>query len=307
MLSRIYIATSPRDTRLARICVASVRCFYPDLPIFLLPGGSLKRGFIEELRDHWHVQLAPIPVGDYGWGFVKLEPLFDPPGKPFLMLDADTVITGPVLDAINERLVAVDVPAFLVDKEEQSEADTLRLYYDWKRLREVDPEARCPAFVFNSGQWVGTPGVLSREDFVPWMSWTRPSQLHHADMFMPGDQGIFNYLLNQGSAAHRFRVERIPLMHWPGHGMEGFSVAGVRTGRTPARVVHWAGMKRLRLADTKGADLLIYFETMYYRRIPYGIFLVHFRALGYLLDSVWHRLCIWAKLFWIKKRIAMFK
>lgn len=301
MISCIYIAASTRDSRFARICAASIRSYYPELPVFLLPGGRLERGLAEELRTHWNVQLAKIPAGDYGWGFVKLVPLFGPPGAPFLMLDADTVMTGPVLDRINSRLSVSEPPAFLVDEEEQPESEIRRLYYDWERVAEVDPGARCPAFVFNSGQWVGTPGIVGRDDFDPWVEWGMPPKLRHAEVFMPGDQGILNYVLNQGHTAERFRVDRLPLMCWPGHGMEDFSADKVRNARAPARVVHWAGMKRLRFSDMQGADLLIYFEKIYYGNLSFGVLRRHLFAFGHLILGLYHRLRTWVRLFWCKK------
>src|SRR5437762_4841483 len=94
----IYIAACARDARLTRICVASIRYFYPDIPIRLLPGDTLQTGLAEELRQYWGVELVNLPQADYGWGFAKLEPLFGPRGEKFLVLDVDTVFTGRVLD-----------------------------------------------------------------------------------------------------------------------------------------------------------------------------------------------------------------
>src|SRR6266852_5165282 len=94
VIDRVYIAASARDARYTRICVASVRYFYPDIPIRLLVGGHLQRGLARELQQYWNVGTADLPRGEYGWGFVKLEALFAPPGERFLVLDSDTVLTG---------------------------------------------------------------------------------------------------------------------------------------------------------------------------------------------------------------------
>ena len=98
-VDRIYVAASSLDARYTRICVASIRYFCHEIPVQLLVGGPLQQGLAEELRHYWNVEIAKLPVtGDYGWGFVKLEALFGTPGERFLVLDSDTVITGPVLD-----------------------------------------------------------------------------------------------------------------------------------------------------------------------------------------------------------------
>lgn len=166
----IYVAASTHDARYTRICVASVRYFYPEIPIWLLVGGRLQRGLADELQKYWNVGTANLSTpGDFGWGFVKLEVLFGKPGEKFLVIDSDTVLAGPVLDLWSES----GVP-FLVDDEKQSDDDTKRLYYDWDKVRKIDPSARQPKFVFNSGQWFGTAGVLTRGDFAPWLTWTMP-------------------------------------------------------------------------------------------------------------------------------------
>jgi hypothetical protein len=261
----IYIAASALDARYTRICVASIRYFYPKIPIRLLVGARLQRGLADELEHYWNVARVDPSKGDYGWGFVKLEPLFGPLNETFLVLDSDTVLAGRVLDMWNESR-----PPFLVDDEKQSESDMKRLYYDWENLRKIDRNARAPGFVFNSGQWFGTAGVLSRHDFEPWVEWTMPRRLTYPKHFMPGEQGILNYVLNQKTALGGLRVERRQIMRWPRHSMDGLDAETVSNRAAKPLIVHWAGIKRVRQRDMIGADLLAYFERSYYQRLPAG-------------------------------------
>lgn len=165
-LDAIYVAASARDARFTRICVASIRWFYPDAPIRILVGGPLQPGLREELQTHWNAVPVDLPGGDWGWGFIKLEPLFGPVGERFLVLDSDTAFVGPVLATWAEAWQQSGAE-FLVDEEPQTPADTRRLYYNWRQLLAIDPAARPPRFVFNSGQWFGTAGLLQRQDFLP--------------------------------------------------------------------------------------------------------------------------------------------
>lgn len=261
----IYIAASARDARYTRICAASVRYFYPEVPIRLLAGGRLEYGLTKELKNYWDVGLADLPAGDYGWGFVKLEPLFGSPGERFLILDSDTVFTGPVLDLWNDRSTA-----FLVDDESQSEENTNRLYYNWQLIRDIDPTARPPEFVFNTGQWFGSAGILTRDDFAPWLEWSLPRRLRHPAMFMPGDQGILNYVLNQKRALGDLAVARRKLMYWPGYGMPGVSMTALVSRTASPAVIHWAGIKAPRLSSMPGAEILRFFEAAYYAKIWFG-------------------------------------
>jgi hypothetical protein len=287
----VYIAASARDARFTRTCVASVRTFYPDIAVRLLPGGRLSSRLVRELRQYWNVEIHPIPPGDYGWGFVKLEPLFGPAGERFLVLDSDTVVTGPVLDLWD----AGDAP-FLVDDEQQSDAETKRLYYDWEKVRRIDVSARPPAFVFNSGQWFGTAGVLTREDFAPLLEWSMPRKVASPECFKQGEQGLLNYVLNQKALLNSSLVARHPIMRWPGHGMQGLTADALRSGTAPALVVHWAGQKRTRQRDMTGADVLAYFERLYYARLPAGAARRPLAGSRHVVAEVWHGLSVRASL-----------
>jgi hypothetical protein len=261
----IYLAACARDARLTRICIASIRYFYPDVSIKLLAGDVIQSGLAEEVKRYWDVELVALPIGDYGWGMVKLEPLFGPPGQRFMVVDVDTVFTGKVLDLRAQS----DAP-FFVDDEQLSEADFRRLFYDWHRLREIDPNVQSATKAFNVGQWFGTAGLIRREEFDPWVEWTLPRRLRYPDLFMAGDQGVCNYVILKKEAFAGLRIERRTFMRWPGNGMADLSVDRVASGTSPPLVVHWAGMKAIFLRNMVGGDLLQFFEGFYYTRLPAG-------------------------------------
>ena len=254
-----------RDARFTRICVASIRRFYPEIPIRLLVGEGHQRWLESELRNYWGAETVDLPGGDYGWGFVKLEALFRPPGERFLMVDPDTVLTGPVLDVWSNSGVA-----FLVDDEKQTEANAKHFYYDWDRIREIDPNTRPPQFVFNSGQWIGSSGVLTRDDFAPWVEWTKPRRLRYPEYFFPGEQGVLNYVINQKVMLDGITVERRKILCYPPFSMEGLDAETIKNTTGPTRIIHWSGIKKMRQRNMIGADVLAYFEDLYFRRLPAG-------------------------------------
>jgi hypothetical protein len=265
MVDVVYIAASAHDARFTRICVASVRRFYPDVPIRLLVGGPLQRGLERELRHYWSVGTAELPRGDYGWGFVKLEPLFLEPGQRFLVLDSDTVMTGPVLDRAREN----DAD-FIVDDETQSDEKARGIYYDWRHAGKDGGPTTPPAFLFNSGQWFGRSGLLTREHFQGLVKWGWPPRLIRPEIFKNGEQGVLNFVLNEQERQGTLRTARVRLMCWPGQGMQELDVASVSSGSCPPLVIHWAGMKQVRHRDMPGADVLGYYERRYYERLPAG-------------------------------------
>jgi hypothetical protein len=265
LVDRIYLAACGRDARLTRICLASVRYFYPDAPIEVLAGDILQLGLARELKKHWGVEVTALPRGDYGPGFIKLEPLFGPPGQRFMVLDVDTVFVGRVLDACQ-----TDAPFVVDDEQGMSDADRSRLYFNWQALASIDPAAPGRPWGFNVGHWFGTAGVIDRAAFDPWVEWTMPRRLRHPDVFMVGDQGVLNYILLQKEAREGLRVDRRTIMRWPGHSLDGIDAAAIAAGTAPPVVVHWAGMKAMLLRDMAGSDVLHFFENYYFQHLPLG-------------------------------------
>ena len=273
----IYLAACSRDARLTRICVASIRYFYPDVPIKVLAGDILQPGLAQELSNHWNVGVADLPVGDYGWGLVKLEPLFGPAGQRFMVCDVDTVFTGRVLDVRAKS----DAP-FFVDDEQLSDADFKRLYYDWDKLAAIDL-MRAARKAFNVGQWFGTAGLVDRHELDDWVEWTLPRRLRYPDLFMGGDQGVVNYVLLKREAFDGLCIDRHTFMRWPGNGLGDLTPQRVSQGEAPPLVIHWAGMKAIFLRNMVGSELLQFFENYYYSRLPYG----RLRRVLALCQHVW--------------------
>ena len=265
-IDRIYVAAHRGDLRLTRICIASVRTWYPEIPIFLLKdevGGTFCTREIEEV---WNVRLWPTAEHIFGWGFIKLEPLFDSERIRYLMLDSDTVFLGRVIDALEK--FATD---FVVQEELQSAQDVAPLYFDAAKIRHsFNPRFSGAAFTFNSGQYVATSGLISRKDFGDLVVWSEPRRVRYAEMFNPGDQGVLNYVVNERFAAGTLSVARTPFMKWGREEMAEFDVAALGDASPYPFVIHWAGLKKVRLGQMLRADILRHFERAYYARIANG-------------------------------------
>ena len=76
-------------------------------------------------------------------------------------------------------------------------------------------------------------------------------------------------------------MERKKIMRWPGQPMDGLNAESISKGTAPPFVIHWAGMKKFRLRNMAGSDILLYFEKYYYSRIPFGL-------LRRVLANAWH-------------------
>lgn len=60
-----------QDVHLARICVASIRYWYPDIPILLLKDLFHGDFSTREIEAHWDVGTFPTTRDQHGWGFGK--------------------------------------------------------------------------------------------------------------------------------------------------------------------------------------------------------------------------------------------
>jgi len=265
-IHRVYIAANRTDLRLTRICVASVRRWYPDIPIFLLKDETTGRFSSREMEAMWNVQLWPTRERSFGWGFIKLEPLFDTERYRYLMLDSDIVFLGRVIDAL-ERFDT----DFVVQEETQLPSRVPELYFDAEKIRaSFNPALGDAAFTFNTGQYVGTSGVIAREDFSDLVDWSQPRRVRRPEMFNPSDQGVLNYVVLEKLMAGSISVARTPFMKWGEEEMSPFEVASLDGNSPYPYVIHWAGLKKLRLRRMLRADILHHFETAYYSRLAFG-------------------------------------
>jgi hypothetical protein len=265
-IDRVYIAAHRKDLRLTRICIASVRRWYPDIPIFLLKDETNGAFSTREIETTWNVSVWPTKDRAFGWGFIKLEPLFDSERHRFLMLDSDIVFLGRVIEALDR----FDTD-FVVQEEIQPPHRLPDLYFDPDRIRETfNPDLPDPAFTFNTGQYVGTSGLLARDDFEELVVWKEPRRVRHPDMFNPGEQGVLNYVVLEKLAAGAISVARTPFMKWGEEEMSPFEVASLNGDSPYPFVIHWAGLKKLRLRTMLRADILRHFEAAYYGRLSFG-------------------------------------
>lgn len=265
-IDRVYIATHRADLRLTRICVASVRRWYPDIPIFLLKDEAHGAFSTREIEATWNVRVWPTGARYFGWGFIKLEPLFDAERHRYLMLDSDIVFLGRVIDVLEQF-----DEDFVVQEESQPPAAVPDLYFDAPRIRaSLNPALKDAAFTFNTGQYVATSGLMAREDFADLVDWAEPRRVKHREMFNPSDQGVLNYVILEKLRVRSISVARTPFMKWGEQEMSSFEVASLDASSPYPYVIHWAGLKKLRMRHMLRSDILRHFESAYYQRFTFG-------------------------------------
>ncbi len=255
------------DFRQARICLASIRYFYPDIPLFLMKDVSKGEFDTSELERRLAVSTAGLS-GRYGLGWGKLELFFRPGLGRFLFVDADQIMVGPVLD----DLARFNAPFVVVPDALEVDSPVIdRLYYNRAKLREFDPTYRLPAYHFNSGQFVGTAGLLSRTDFDRIIDWDSPLKVRDPEVFNFFDQSVLNYVLHRAAADGRITLQAHPFMHLARtEYFRNVPLGQVAVRQAQPLLFHWAGEQKTFLSLMRRHDLLSFFEEHYYRQVKHG-------------------------------------
>jgi|ERR1043165_3138750 hypothetical protein len=262
----IVVAGFKHDVQFTRTCVASIRHWYPHIPIYFLKDEFYGPYDTTELERRFGVKLFPTDRKRFNWGMGKLEPLFGGPGKRFLVLDSDIVLVGPILEQLNQHN-----DDFVVQWEDPTPEFVASNAFDVEGLKQMDPSFDFPGFTFNTGQWVGTTGIFNRKDFEHLIEWSEPPKVLHPSIFKLGEQGLLNYFLQKQSAAGRCTLRRLRFMEVPNEAL----VAGIKIDRLAAKqgypfLIHWCGLRRPRFEEMYRGDILAYFESLYYQKLAFG-------------------------------------
>jgi len=279
-LDAICIACYKYDVELTRICVASIRTWYPQIPIWLLKDETYGAFDTREIEEYWDVQVHPASRKTLGWGFGKLDMMMELSARRLLILDSDIVFVGRVIERLEQ--FAEDV----VVHEEPYETEAVeQLFFSVEKLRQIDPDFAFPGYAFNTGQLVVKTGCLARADFQDLADW-ETRKVTRPDIFKMGEQGVANYVILKKLQRGELSLRREPFMLWPGDEANTRSIRlGDLTPDSPHPVlIHWAGLRWGKSPEQMPrADILLHFQRIYYSRIPYASCLKLYRHVRALL------------------------
>jgi hypothetical protein len=263
-VSCIYINTYRYDFQFAKVCIASIRYWYPRIPIILIKDFGAGNFYTSFAEQNWNVQIFETDRKKFGWGFGKLEPLFQQAPKSFLVLDADTVLTGPILNVVENCITG-----FVVDEEVQPMERLGEIYYDLDKISKLEPSFVYPGYSFNTGQWFGTSGLLARTDFEKLLRWSEPPIPVYPHILFNGEQGILNFMLQLKEQQGTLSVSRKKFMIWPVGGLADFIDLNEIRSKNPVYpfVIHWAGVKSNRLKDLPRGEIISFYQDYYYSSI----------------------------------------
>jgi hypothetical protein len=268
------------DVHLTRLCVASIRFWYPHIPMWLLKDRHYGDFDTREIEKNWNVQVYPGRAKTLGWGFGKLEVITESPARRLLLLDSDVVFAGRVID----RLESFDED-LIVDKEDFDGTAVQVQFFSLDKLRQLDPKFTFPGYGFNTGQIVATTGRLNRQDFDGLLDW-QTLTVKHSEVFKKGEQGLFNYVALRKLQHGELTIHREPFMVWPGEAAraEHIHLEDLTPEGQQQQVIHWAGLGWSKsLEKMPRPEILLHFEEIYYSRIPLGTWLRRWRRLRFSL------------------------
>lgn len=266
-IDRIYLTTYRLDGRLTRICIGSIRYFYPDIPIYLIVDETQGPVPEREFANAWGVRRKTGIPTHYKHVLSQLQVYSGEPDVRFFLMDADIVFAGRVLDVLEKHDEGV-----VVEKEFLDEDQVYKHFIHLDRMAELDPSFRAPGWWFNSGQWVGTSGQIVEADWTPWLTNEKVPGLRHPETFYQG-QGLLNYLVMKKQAEGLLTVGFERYSFWMGGNpdlISAISLQRIKDREYNPILLHWAGVKRPKLEQLPRADIMLFFERYYYSRISGG-------------------------------------
>lgn len=271
----VVISCYQSDLQMTRICVASIRFWYPHVPIWLLKDQQYGNFSSNEIEKYWNVQVYPARRKKLGWGFGKLEVMTESPARRLLLLDSDTAFAGRVLDhleSFDEDLVVENKDYVAIDEVEDQ-------FFPLDRIHQLDSTFKFPGFGFNTGQIVVTTGLITKEDFKGLLDW-QTLTVKHPEIFKKGEQGLLNYIVLRKMHRGELTLRREPFMVWPGEidHAKHIQVSDFTPDGQHQQVIHWAGLRWGKTPEEMPrSDILLHFEDIYYGHVPLGAWLRKWR------------------------------
>lgn len=269
----IVIAVNKLDYYLCKICVASIRYYYPDISIYLLKD-TLNGAFsTRELEQYWNVEVISfVNHQKFGWSAAKMFFVCDPRFQKgrYLLIDSDIVLIGKIFDNSAFDLNQFDI---VVSNEYEDPQGVYfeKNYFNYAQIKAMDPSYEYPGYTFNAGQLFFRGGFIKKETIDPYFDFEKFPFWKRKDLFPLVDQSLYNYLLPKLERQNELSIGKTPYMIWSeSERCEKLTMTEILQGQHLA-LIHWAGAKRVIDIETMTRnDVLQYFQQYYYARIPMG-------------------------------------
>lgn len=268
----IVIFCHKKDYFLAKILVGSIRYYYPEIKIYLCKD-LLKGAFdTSEMEKSWQVEVLDLGIQNFGWSAAKMHFYLSKelPGKKVLLLDADIVFTGNVLDRLIPLAMENDVvvsPSYYYKNEG---AWLKKQFYDVDIVQKMHPDFTLPGYYFNCGQIIARSNLFTKEEVELVFNDKKFPYWLDLKQFPLVDQAVLNYLLPYKEQKKEITIAKDEYYIWIDTDIaREMSVREVLEGKEYPYMLHWAGNERIPfIYGMVRGDILVFFQNYYYTKIP---------------------------------------
>ena len=263
----IVIACCRTDAHYAKACLASIRHFLGDIPVFILVDGPASPldsvAHLPGVRVMSNAQLRDARLKKLcrGWGHTKMAALWEAPFETFLYLDADTVVWGDILSVIPSEPYD-----FIVDRQKTYSDESIYFwFFNRKKLERHYPDfdwARYRDRYACGGTFFARRGALDLDEYQN----TCDIQQQDDSVFLFGDMGMWNFLLFHGEQRGRLLVRSvtfqvIPVDHEENELRTRYSPQALAGGGPPEpAVLHFCGKKATIFSSSARVASMNYFR-----------------------------------------------
>ncbi|MDD1443968.1 hypothetical protein MEO93_27235 [Dolichospermum sp. ST_sed3] len=262
----IVVFANRKDFCLTKICISSIRYYYPDVEIFIVKDKLNGNFNTRRLCKAFNIGILDLGRKYYGWGAAKIHFILnkDIPRKRYLCLDSDIIFVGRFLD----KLASMQ-EEFIVNPDwhdDPHHKDVVDLYIDITKIKKYYPDFNYPGYFFNTGQFVATPGIINEVYFSKAFDPLNYPYYKDSDTFPLVDQGVINAVLPIFGKRENLKIGTLGFMAWSVsffNDSDNQRFEKFEDGEIPL-LVHYAGdIRTHHLEKMKGVNLLKKFQQMY--------------------------------------------
>lgn len=269
----IVVFCNKNDLFFARICIASIRYYYPHINIEIVKDAGNGKFNTKEVEKYFNVSNVDLKKEKMGWGGGKFHYLYTmPKGKKVLIMDADIVFVGNFIERLitdignNDYLVSIE-------RTDDPYADWVKeIYFDTKKIEAQYPNYSFPGFFFNTGQVFLTGGAIDNKILDNFFDISSPPYWKNLPLFPLVDQSVYNYLLPTLASQNQLKLGTGEFMLWSkSNVVKELTLEDIKLKKLDIGLIHWAGDLRINsLTGMTRKDLLQFFEQNYYSKITHG-------------------------------------
>lgn len=257
----IYIACNKSDFYFAKICMASIRYWNKNIPVFIIKDVSKGNFNTKELERFLDVKIADTPFNKLGY-YSKLFPFYNSAqNKRVLILDADTVWLCDMATLMEQY-----EEDFIIDgySPENVKEEMSKWYFTEPGFTQHYPYYQYPGFLFNVGQMLCNTNVITAKDLDPFVLWKENPEPVIKNVFFY-EQGILNYIIAQKILHNQVSCRQVNFHLWGwDKRVDEINIVDIQNKKGLPFLIHWYGNKKGLTSFLPGAKILSFYESYYF-------------------------------------------